>query len=76
MRQANSTIKGYLYQFNKSILEILSADDEASITLEGVIKDIQLPNATSTIQCKYHEDAKFTMSSVVAPILKMTCHYN
>lgn len=62
MRQANSTIKGYLYQFNKSIFEILSADDEASITLEGVIEDIdiQLPNATSTIQCKYHEDAKFT----------------
>lgn len=78
MRQANSTIKGYLYQFNKSILEILSADDEASITLEGVIEDIdiELPNATSTIQCKYHEDAKFTMSSVVAPILEMICHYN
>ncbi|MBQ8790874.1 MAG: hypothetical protein IJZ51_06155 [Ruminiclostridium sp.] len=78
MRQANSTIKGYLYQFNKSILEILSADDEASITLEGVIEDIdiQLPNATSTIQCKYHEDAKFTMSSVAAPILEMICHYN
>ena len=78
MRQANSTIKGYLYQFNKSILEILSADDEASITLEGVIEDIdiQLPNSTSTIQCKYHEDAKFTMSSVVAPILEMICHYN
>lgn len=78
MRQANSTIRGYLYQFNKSILEILSADDEASITLEGVIEDIdiQLPNATSTIQCKYHEDAKFTMSSVAAPILEMVCHYN
>lgn len=78
MRQANSTIKGYLYQFNKSILEILCSDDQASITLEGVIEDIdiQLPNATSTIQCKYHEDAKFTMSSVAAPILEMVCHYN
>lgn len=40
MRQANSTIKGYLYQFNKSILEILRADNEASITLEGVIEDM------------------------------------
>ena len=78
MRQANSTIKGYLYQFNKSILEILNADDEASITLEGVIEDIdiQLPNATTTIQCKYHDDSKFTMSSVAAPILEMVCHYN
>ena len=78
MRQANSTIKGYLYQFNKSILEILNADDEASITLEGVIEDIdiQLPNATTTIQCKYHADSKFTMSSVAAPLLEMVCHYN
>lgn len=78
MRQANSTIKGYLYQFNKSILEILSADDGASVTLEGAIEDIDvhLPNMTSTIQCKYHEDLKFTMSSVAAPILEMICHYN
>lgn len=34
MRQANSTIKGYLYQFNKSIYEILTSDDQATITLE------------------------------------------
>ncbi len=59
-------------------MEILSADDEASITLEGIIEDIdiQLPNSTATIQCKYHEDTKFTMSSVAAPILEMVCHYN
>ena len=67
-----------MYQFNKSILEILKADDKAKIILEGVIEDIdiQSPNATSTIQCKYHEDAKFTMSSVATPILEMICHYN
>ncbi len=78
MRQADSTIKGYLYQFNKSILEILNADDDASITLEGVIEDIdiQLPNETFTIQCKYHSDSKFTVSSVAAPILEMVSHYN
>lgn len=78
MRQADSTIKGYLYQFNKSILEILNANDDASITLEGVIEDIdiQLPNAISTIQCKYHENSKFTISNVAAPILEMVCHYN
>ena len=78
MRQADSTIKGYLYQFNKSILEILNSDDDASITLEGVIEDIDIrsPHTTSTIQCKYHEDAKFTLSSVAAPILEMVCHFN
>lgn len=78
MRQADSTIKGYLYQFNKSILEILNAADDASITLEGVIEDIdiKLTHTTYTIQCKYHEDAKFTLSSVAAPILEMVCHFN
>lgn len=78
MRQANNTIKGYLYQFNKSIYEILNADDEASITLEGVIEDIdiQLSSSTTTIQCKYHEDKKYQISSVAAPILEMLCHYH
>lgn len=78
MRQADSTIKGYLYQFNKSILEILNSDEDASITLEGVIEDIDISSThtTSTIQCKYHEEGKFTLSSVAAPILEMVCHFN
>ena len=77
MRQANSTIRGYLYQFNKSIFEILSADDDASITLEGIIEDIDIDSANSstTIQCKYHEDKKYQISSVAEPILEMLCHY-
>lgn len=48
MRQANNTIKGYLYQFNKSILEILNADEDAYITLEGVIEDIDIQLSGST----------------------------
>lgn len=77
MRQADSTIKGYLYQFNKSISEILLAADDTSITLEGVIEDIDLhsPSDTTTIQCKYHEDGKYQISSVATPILEMLCHY-
>ena len=77
MRQANSTIKGYSYQFNKSILEILQAEEYAEIVLEGVIEDIDIhsPTSTTTIQCKYHEDKKFQISSVVPPILEMLCHY-
>ncbi len=78
MRQANNTIKGYLYQFNKSILEIMNADEDASITLEGVIEDIdiELSGSTTTIQCKYHEDKKYHISSIAAPILEMICHYH
>lgn len=77
MRQADSTIKGYLYQFNKSIDEILSSADNDVITVEGVIEDIdiQSPSGTTTIQCKYHEDSKYQISSVAPPILEMLCHY-
>ncbi len=78
MRQADSTIKGYLYQFNKSIEEILLADDVTLITVEGVIEDIdiQTSNSMATIQCKYHEDQTYQVSSVAKPILEMLCHFN
>lgn len=83
MRQADSAIRGYLYQFNKSIYEILQLADGAEITLEGVIEDIDIQSlsSTTTIQCKYHEDKKFKISDVAAPILEMfshqefTCYY-
>ncbi len=77
MRQANSTIRGYQYQFNKSIFEILCADEEEQIILEGVIEDIdiQSKNSITTIQCKYHEDQKYQISNVAEPILEMLCHY-
>ena len=77
MRQADSTIKGYLYQFNKSILTILEAENDAAIVLEGVIEDIDIhsPSSTTTIQCKYHEDKKYQISSVATPILEMLSHY-
>ena len=42
MRQADSTIKGYLYQFNKSIDVILDSNDDAPVVLEGVIEDIDV----------------------------------
>lgn len=77
MRQANSTIKGYSYQFNKSILEIFKAGEADEIVLEGVIEDIdiQSPTSITTIQCKYHEDKKYQISNVAAPLLEMLCHY-
>ena len=77
MRQADSTIKEYLYQFNKSISEILGSEDDASVVLEGIIEDIDIHSSSSitTIQCKYHADKKYQMSSVAPPILEMLCHY-
>ena len=77
MRQADSTIRGYLYQFMKSIIEILQMPDSNSLVLEGIIEDIDIisPTSTTTIQCKYHEDKKYSISSVAVPIIEMLCNY-
>lgn len=73
-RQADSTIKGFLYQFNKSILEILK-DGASSVTVEGLIEDIDTIEADGTshaIQCKYHESADaFQLSQIYKPVLQM-----
>lgn len=78
MRQADSTIKGYIYQFNKSILEILMSSGTDIITLEGIIEDIDIKSVSSytTIQCKYHEDKIYTISDVTVPILEMLCTFS
>ena len=77
MRQANSAIKGFLYQFDKSLHEILISSDGDVITLEGQIEDIDIVSDTGTeaIQCKYHEGEDFAISKVAEPILDMFCHY-
>ena len=77
MRQANSSIKGFLYQFDKALLEVLLSDENETIMLEGQIEDIDIvsESGVETIQCKYHEDKDFAMSNVVEPMLDMLCHF-
>jgi len=79
-RIADSTIKGFLYQFNKTILEIASADDEDVITVEGVVEDVDVLSASGemeAIQCKYHESKeKFTPSLIFKPLLQMAEGYD
>lgn len=76
-READSTIKGFMYQFNLSLNEILKSNDE-SIMLERIIEDIDKisPSEVTAIQCKYHEavDA-FGWSKVYKPILQMLKTY-
>jgi hypothetical protein len=77
-RQANKAILGYLYQFHKSLLEVLVAEDDAYVTIEGKIEDIDIVSADgseTTIQCKYHEEQKFKMSSIAIPLLEMMSHF-
>ncbi|MDQ9022297.1 hypothetical protein RFI02_14410 [Acinetobacter sichuanensis] len=73
-RVADSTIKGFIYQFNKTILEILDSP-AATIHVEGIVEDVDVyeaDNSITAIQCKYHESAKsFTLSLIYKPIILM-----
>jgi hypothetical protein len=78
-RTADYTIQGFLYQFNKTLLEILKASEDSSVTVEGIIEDIDIitPSGTKAIQCKYHETQKsFSLSLLYKPLLQMMVHFN
>ncbi|MDO8802790.1 MAG: hypothetical protein Q7R35_00020 [Elusimicrobiota bacterium] len=79
-RAADYTIKGFLYQFNKTLLEILNSPDGSSITAEGIIEDVEIVTTSlmkKAIQCKYHEASKtFISSSIFKPLLQMMCHFH
>lgn len=77
-RTAEYSIQGYLYQFLKYLLEILAADLDAPITIEGAIEDIDVQHASGTraVQCKYHaQSEKFTLGKIYKPILLMLEHH-
>lgn len=76
-RQADSTIKGFLYQFNKTLKEILELAPDEEVLVEGIIEDIDIllkggDVPLRSIQCKYHESAEnFTPSLIYKPVLQM-----
>ncbi|MDY0280876.1 MAG: hypothetical protein RBR35_09985 [Salinivirgaceae bacterium] len=78
-RTADYTIQGFLYQFNKTACEILKAQDDDTITVEGIVEDIEVasPASLTAIQCKYHEaSTSFTASAVYKPLLQMLKHFS
>ena len=78
-RAADYTIQGFLYQFNKTALEILKAKDDEVINVEGIVEDIEVMSSMSlkAIQCKYHEaSTSFTPSAVYKPLLQMLEHFS
>ncbi|MCG7561571.1 hypothetical protein [Pseudoalteromonas sp. McH1-42] len=78
-RTAESTIKGFLYQFQKTIKSILESSYEDTVTVEGIVEDVDLVHAdgsTTAIQCKYHESVEaFSLSLIYKPILQMAENY-
>ena len=45
-RAADYTIKGFLYQFNKTLLDILNSPDGSNITVEGIVEDVEIETSS------------------------------
>lgn len=72
-RSAGATIKGYVYQFDRTILEILDLGPGGSVRVEGV-EDVDLLGSidSSAIQIKYMAATKYTSPKTLRdPILEM-----
>ncbi|MFY2825105.1 hypothetical protein [Ruegeria sp. MALMAid1280] len=48
-RTTHHTIQGFLYQFLKTLKEILAADNDQTITVEGIVKDIEVVSPSTTM---------------------------
>jgi hypothetical protein len=71
-RSADASIAGYLYQFDKSILELLKSSDAATVVIEGYEDvDLRSPGPIVAIQCKYHESGTFSLKKIRDPLLAM-----
>lgn len=77
-REAISTIRGYVYQFNVSILTLLNLDStESVITVEG-IEDIDIEHINGlieSIQCKYYEGTEYNHYVIGKAIRWMLQHF-
>jgi len=72
-RSADSTIKGFFYQFEKTLYQLLIGNDNDIITVEGIEDVDNFSNGMQQfIQCKYHEQQEnYTNSIIEKPILLM-----
>ena len=71
--------KGFCINSIRNLLEILKADDESEITVEGMIEDIDILRSDGSIealQCKYHESRdKYVQNIIFRPLLQMMEHF-
>ena len=76
-RQANAPIRGYFYQFDKSIIEILESNNDEIIIIEGIEDiDIASNNEDTLIQCKYYEGTSYTPAKIKKAIMLMAKHFS
>lgn len=76
-REAVSTIRGYFYQFDYSILQVLSLENGSdTICIEG-IEDVDINNQEelSFHQCKCYEGTEYNHSKIKKAVGWMLQHY-
>lgn len=78
LRSANATIKGYFYQFDHTIVQLLhSPTPNTSITVEGIEDvDVQTEDEESLIQCKYYEGTDYNHSVIKNAVVQMLRHFH
>ncbi|MEZ8012362.1 MULTISPECIES: DUF4297 family anti-phage-associated protein [Vibrio] len=76
-RSAINTIRGYCYQFDKSILELMKLSEGSdSIEVEGIEDvDVKVNDETTAVQCKYYENTDYVPSVIAKPIRLMLEHF-
>lgn len=76
-RSATATIKGYFYQFDQTIVRLLEATKQGSITVEGV-EDIDLDDGDESafVQCKYYEGTEYNHSVIKDAVIHMLRHFH
>ena len=77
-RSAIDTIRGYCYQFDKSIFEILSLEKDADfVEIEGIEDvDVESEGELRAVQCKYYEKTSYSHSVIAKPIRLMLQHFS
>jgi hypothetical protein len=77
-RSAHAAIKGYFYQFDHTIVRLLSATTmQSSVAVEG-IEDIDLEDGDESVfvQCKYYEGSKYNHSAIKDAVIQMLRHFH
>jgi hypothetical protein len=71
-RTAGHSIRGYKYQFDKTIIELIEADNCAQITVEGIEDyDIASSDATESVQVKYLAAQSFSLAVIRSAVIPM-----
>lgn len=76
-RSATDTIKGYFYQFDYSICQLLNLPlNTDQITVEGIEDvDIESLSSTTAVQCKYYSKTEYNHSVIAKPIRLMLSNF-